>query len=58
MNKTTNEHKTHVAEKCQKCEKFYRTKYQEPCCSAYNVILPCGDKPYCKIEKSDKAVRK
>ena len=40
--------KPFLANDCKKCEKFYWSKYKEPCCSAYKMILADTNKPFCK----------
>lgn len=41
--------KPFLATDCKKCEKFYQSKYKEPCCSAYKMILADTNKPLCKM---------
>ena len=43
--------KPFAATTCEKCEKFYRSQYKEPCCEAYRIILADVNKPYCKGSK-------
>lgn len=40
--------KPFLATDCKKCERFYWSKYKEPCCSVYKMILANTNRPFCK----------